>query len=212
MIQQTCKIIHPTPPAMEIRDNFFGNNQGSALNKKWRLLGRDLADIEIFPGVFFHSRATEAYPVTTDLTMRVSVRTTTTASQSSFFGRHKWAPKRFWAAPGTSTELTNDHYVQSKCRLIHRLLITKNSVQMRVQIRVQMCTRTFPRRAHVVPAYPYTPRWAHLMASHFVSKGMRGVDNGRLTKASKNGVRPPLGFFCQKTVYRRPPYPRPVQR
>ena len=33
-----------------------------------------------FPGVFLHSRATGACPVTTDLVMRVNVRTTTTIS------------------------------------------------------------------------------------------------------------------------------------
>ena len=39
-----------------------------------------------FPGVFLSSRVTRACPVTTDLIMRVNVRTTTTTTNFNFYG------------------------------------------------------------------------------------------------------------------------------
>ena len=45
----------------------------------------------VFPGVFLSSRVTGACPVTTDLIMRLNVRTTTTTTTPLYLSNHTYA-------------------------------------------------------------------------------------------------------------------------
>ena len=91
----------------------------------------------LFPGVFFHSRVTGACPVTTDLIIRVNVRTTKTKTA--------WTPEDWYTlycVLSTTEIMTADHHSS-----MNTLVVTfQRQGKAAEHARLDSCENDAPRR------------------------------------------------------------------